>query len=283
MRIIPFIVLCAFALPVPAVFAQHSDVLLADVNGQVDIGSAVDPSGPNEEFSLGTTTFESILVPGSAPVNPVDYESDEPGFFGLDAVGNVDDLTALGASALPGAASVSISASSFAAQGANAALFYWDGTGGVSFAPAPAGTTFAFNPANDFAMTDANGGMDDHPFYELNAAAGTPADGVYLVSPVIDVAGLESSDPFYIVLLADALITGEEDAELVEEALEDLEEGLAADALVDFGGGITKDFAFYEEAVEFVEETIAIPEPSSALLCLAGSCVLALMQSRSRR
>jgi hypothetical protein len=263
--------------------AQHSDVLVTAVNGQVAIGSAADVDGPNENFDVTTKTFESVLLAGFSPVNPADYEGEEPGYFALNAIGDAAELTNLGASALPNGADVSISASVFSVGGASASLFYWDGVGAVNFQPAAAGTTFAFDPATNFATTDANGGMDDHPIYELEAAAGTPVDGVYLVSPRIDVAGLARSDNFYLVLLADALIADEDAAELVEEALESLAEGTATDALVDFGNGAMKDFAFYEEAVEFVADNVVVPEPGTALLLFSAIACLVSNRTRSER
>lgn len=278
-HLLHYVFLISVLLPITA-HAQHSDVLVTSVNGQVAIGAAEDINGPDEDFNLDTNTFESILVPGFSPVTPADYESEAPGFFALNSIGNAAELAGLGATALPSDTSLSIGLSNFSVDGAMSTLFYWDGTGNVDFAPAPAGTSFAFDPAADFATTNANGGFEDHPIYELDAATGVPADGVYLISPVVDVAGLTTSDNFFIVLLADALITGEDDAELVEEALEDLEEGLALDAVVDFGGGVMKDFAFYEAAVEFVEETVAIPEPTSLLLGLSS---LGLIMAGSRK
>ncbi|QDS98733.1 PEP-CTERM sorting domain-containing protein [Adhaeretor mobilis] len=251
-------------------FAQHSDVLVTNVGGQVAIGAASDIGNPDESFDLETIVFETIMVPGFEPPTPADYESEEPGFFALNGTSDAAELAALGASALPGNAGVSVSASSFSIGGATSTLFYWDGQGSVNFTPAPAGTTFSYSPATNFETTGPNGDMDGHPVYQLDASSGLPADGVYLVSPTVDVDGLATSDPFYSVLLADALIVDEDDEEAVEEALEALEEGLTTDAVVDFGGGVTKEFAFYEEAVEFVEETFAIPEPSTALLSLAA-------------
>lgn len=263
-----------------AVSAQHSDVLVTNIGGQVVIGAAEDVDGPSESFDTDTKVFESVLLPGFSPVATADYESDEPGFFGLNSVGNASDLTALGATALPAGAGVSISSSNFTVDGQTASLFYWDGTGAVSFAPAAAGTTFGFDPAANFATTNANGGMDDHPIYELDAASGAPADGAYLIAPVVDVDGLTTSEKFYIVLLADSLITGEDDAELVEEALEGLEEGIATDALVQFPGGASKDFAFYEEAVEFVADNLVVPEPNTALLGLMAMAMLCTKKNR---
>jgi hypothetical protein len=69
--------------------------------------------------------------------------------------------------------------------------------------------------------------------------------------------------------LVDALIEDEDDLELVEAALEGFEEG-APDALVDFGGGVTKDFAFYEEGVEWIESNLVVPEPTSCALAAIG-------------
>lgn len=246
--------------------AQHSDVLVTDIGGQVVIGAAEDIDELTESFDVDTKLFESILLPGFSPVSPADYESEEPGFFGLNAVSDAAALSSLGATALPGGAAVGVSPSSFTVDGESASLFYWDGSGTVDFAPAPAGTIFAFDPLANFATTGANGDMDDHPIYEVDSASGTPADGVYLIAPVVSVDGLVDSEKFYMVLLAEALITGEGDAELVEEAIEGLEEGLTMDALVQFPGGASKDFAYFEEAVEFVERNLVIPEPSTAIL-----------------
>ena len=260
-------------LPASSLHA-HSDILLVDVGGQVTIGAAEDIGGPEESFDLDTELFEMIFVPGFQPPTPADYESSEPGFFGLHAVSDAADLGSLGASALPGSASVSANSPSFTFDGQSASLFYWDATGAVNFTPAPVGTTFNFDPAAGFATTGANGDMDEHPIYQLEkAGAGVPDDGVYLISPTVDVAGLTTSDNFYMVMLVDSLIgsvnDAEDDLEAIEHALEEMEEGLADDAIVDLGGGNIKDFAFFEEAVEYVEETI-VPEPSTMALALLG-------------
>ena len=275
------------ALQTSASLAQHSDVLLADVGGQVAIGTAEEIGDPNNEaFALGAGAFETILLPGFPPVFLTDYFADEPGFFGLDAIGRASELAALGANALPGGAAVSISTTSFTIDGASAELFYWDGLGAVDFDPAPAGTTFSFNPSASFASSGANGAMDDHPVYQLDAAGGgAPADGVYLISPVIDVAGLTTSDSFYMVLLAESLIgsvnIAEDDAEAIEEHLEELEAGGNPND-VDFGNGNVKGFAFFEEAVEYVEENLVIPEPATGLSALIALALLIPARNRCR-
>ena len=258
----------------PARFSwAHSDVLVTNVGGQVAVGSAEDINGPQESFDLDTRVFESILRGGfSHPTLAADYEAVEPGFFALNAVSDAADLASLGASALPTGAGVSLSLSSFTLDGDSATLFYWSGTGPVNFDPAPAGTTFEFQPATNFATTGPNGDMDNHPVYRLNVGgSGMPADGVYLIAATVDVAGLAASNKFFAVLLVDQLIDTEDDLEELEEALEALEEGISSTAF--FHG---KDFAFYEDAVEFVEDNIAVPEPSAAVLAMLAMGLVTL-------
>jgi hypothetical protein len=254
--------------------AQHSDALLVSVGGQVVVGTASDIDGPNEQFALDAGVFELIMRAGFAPPLPADYETDEPGFFALHGTADAAALAALGAEPLPGGAQVSAELTSFNVGGADS-LFYWNGSGAVDFqsaADALPAVQFGFSPVA-FGTTDANGALDGHPIYQLNlAGAAKPADGVYLVAPRIGVAGLDPSDPFYAVVLVDALITGEDQLELVEHALDELEAG-GPDALVDFGGGVTKDFAFYEAAVEWVESNLVVPEPAALSLALFASVV----------
>jgi hypothetical protein len=266
----------AVAAPAADAFA-HSDALLVNVGGQVVVGTAEDIDGPDEAFALDAGLFESILRAGFAPPTPADYEGDEPGFFGLHGVNDASDLSALGASALPAGAAVSGSLTPFTVNGQLDSLFYWDGAGAVDFQPisiAQAGVTFAFQPAA-FGSTGANGDVDDHPIYQINAATGTPADGVYLIAPQIEVVGLTASKPFYMALLVDSLIQTEDDLELVEVALEAFEEG-APNAIVDFGGGVTKDFAYYEEGVEWIESNVVVPEPAACALAVVGFVAVAV-------
>ena len=274
--------LAAFALVGQASTAlAHSDALVVNVGGQVVVGTAEDIDGPDEAFELGAGVFEAILRAGFAPPIPADYEGNEPGFFGLHAVNDAGDLAALGASALPASAAVSGSLSPFTVNGNVDSLFYWDGVGSVNFQPisiAQPGVAFAFQPTA-FGATGANGQLDDHPIYQINLPSGTPADGVYLIAPQISVAGLSDSEPFYMAFLVDALIQSEDDVELVEGALEAFEEG-APNAIADFGG-VTKDFAFYEESVEWIESNLVVPEPGSAALAALGMASFAFFRRRS--
>jgi hypothetical protein len=141
---------------------------LANVNNQVVIGAAADVDGPDESFNLDTLVFENLLRAGFAPPTPADYETDEPGFFALNGVGDANALAMLGAQALPGGASVGIRLSPFTIGSQTSTVFYWDGVGEVDFHPASAGTTYAFNPSAGFAVTGANGDMDDHPIYQVD-------------------------------------------------------------------------------------------------------------------
>ncbi len=270
-------------LSVAEVQAQHSDVLLASVGGQVAIGAINDIDGPNESLDLETRVFESVFIQGFAPPTPADYESIEPGFHAENGVTDAANLAALGASPLPGGASVSANLPTFTVNGNSDMLFYWNGVGAVDFQPiatAQPGVAFAFDPPA-FGTAGVNGDLDDHPVFQVNlAGGGVPADGVYLISPTVDVTGLATSENFFIVGLVDALLETEDEAELVEAALEAFEEG-APDAVVDFGGGVMKDFAFYEEAVKWVEGNLVVPEPSA--LALGGVGVVAATGMRRRR
>lgn len=283
MKIAVAAIAVSLALPVRAAWA-HSDVLVANVAGKTTVGAAEDIDGPDESFDLSTRVFESILRVGFAPPTPADYEGDEPGFFALHSVNDAADLASLGAVPLPGGAAVTASSHSFTIDAATDSLFFWNGVGAVGFQPISAvqpGVTLAFDPPS-FGVTGTQGDLDAHPIYQLNAVAGTPADGVYLISPRVSVAGLASSDPFYIVMLADAFVTGEDQLESVEAALESLEAG-APNAIVDFGGGVTKDFAFFEDAVEWVGENLVVPEPTSAALALLGFVTATRLQRAGGR
>ncbi|MEM9352289.1 MAG: hypothetical protein AAGA92_04685 [Planctomycetota bacterium] len=234
-------------------------MLLVDLGGKVGIGAAEDLN-LTPSFDLTTTVFESILFDASVPPfgstePPADRKSEEPGFFGLNSVSDAAELATLGASALPGLADVSVSLVSN--------VYFWDGTGSVDFSLAPASTTFEFDPSVAFGTTNANGGMDNHPDFVLEADPGVPADGVYAIRAIVSVDGIaQSSDPLTLVMLSDALILSEDDAEIAEEAIED---GIVAT----LESGAMKDFAFYEEAVELLEAApAALPEPSSMFLAI---------------
>ncbi len=247
-----FVVSIFLGFNVGSAFADR-DVFLANVGGKVAIGSAADtsPSDPD----LVTRVFERVVIPGFPPINPSDYGLDEPGFFALPAG---DPELPAGASALPANANVTANLLPFAVGGGSDTLFYWNGVGAVDFvrvSVAQPGVSLVLDP-NPVGSTGASGGADIHPSYRLDkSGAGLPTDGVYLVSPTVSVAGLADSQRFFMLFLADALVTDEDAA---EELLEGLEIGQPI-----FAG---KDFSFFAEASAYVQANLVVPEPSGGML-----------------
>jgi hypothetical protein len=234
--------------------AQHHDVFVTRVGTQTGIGAAdVD----NGAFDLTTRVFEGVLV---ASASPPDYSRDEPGFFALSSMAP-GGLFPSGASALPGNTDVAFSFNTFTVNGNSGNLFYWDGAGAVDFQPVSS-FSMALNPA--IVQTEAAGDLDFHPDFELDDPSGTPANGVYLVSVSAQADGIGPSDPVYFVWLADATITSDL---IAEETEEDIEAGLA--------------FTYFEEAAEYVESHVVIPEPDS--MALVALALGALAVSRKRR
>jgi len=254
------------------------DVFLADVGGQVGIGSANDT--PPTEPALTTRVFSRVLVPGFPPPTFPDYGLDEPGFFALPAG---DAELPLGSSALPANKDVSVNVLPFTIGSGTDTLFYWNGVGAVNFVPistAQSDVSLVIDPIdpmfpNVIGSTGATGGADIHATYRLEkTGAGVPADGAYLISPTVGVAGLTNSPRIFELFLADSLVTSEEDA---EELLEGLEMGQPI-----FAG---KDFSFFADAGNYVQNNLAVPEPCSlAFVGLAGiGFVLCGARQRSTR
>ena len=119
------------------------------------------------------------------------------------------------------------------------------------------------NPASSWRLIrtrlgpPAPAALHEHPVFTIdNGGAGVPLDGVYLIAPTATVAGLTDSQPVYMVWLVDALFDE-------EDAAEGLEASLEQGQTVYLG----KDFAFFEQAVDYVQNQL-VPEPTSGLLSL---------------
>lgn len=267
MKISNLFYLFVAAALMPAAANAHSDILLRGDSGQVVIGAAEDLDGEEGGpfFELGETVFEGVFLAPAAPIPPFffDFQRDEPGFFSAPGVPVGDPL--------PADAAISWT-QPLVGIGNGAGFdstFYWDGTGEVDFQPLSTeqpGVSLDIVELDPLG-TDEFGAIDNHPLFGLTAGA---ADGVYLSAVSVGVEGLDPSDPFFMVWLADGLIGDEDTAETLEGLIEEFEEGGPEPVI----GG--KNFAFYEEAVEFAD---GIPEPSSAVL-MAGLALSALAARR---
>jgi hypothetical protein len=241
------------------------DVYLANVGGQVGIGSANDTSPA--EPDLITRVFSRVMVPGFPPFSPADYGLDEPGYFSLPAG---DSEIPPGASALPGNATVTVNLLPFTVNANTSNLFFWNGSGSVNFQPiSQPGVTMTIDP-NPIGNTGATGGADIHPAYRLdNGGSGIPADGVYLTMGTVSVTGLSDSPRVFFLHLADVLVTDEDDAETITDNL------AMGDTL--FKG---KDFGFFLGAQDYVQNNL-VPEPGT--LSLAFVMITALGGTVRRR
>jgi hypothetical protein len=250
--------------------AQHSDIFLASVGGQVAVGGANDLGTVDENYDLTTRLFEGLMVPDFPPFDPADYGRDEPGVVALPA-GHLGFPA--GASALPTNAAVSVSFPTFTVAGNVDSLFYWDGVGSVDFEPASiAQPGVSFSLDNDpIGNTSDDGDLHVHPAFQIdNGGAGVPDDGVYLVAPIASVVGLDDSERFYMVWLVDALITDDEAAEEVEEAIE-------AGTFEALG----KNFEYFEHAAEYVQSNLIVPEPvSGAIIAIAMGVIVGRWRER---
>jgi hypothetical protein len=247
--------------------------LLASVNGQATVGAANDIGTIDENFNITTNVFQGVLIPNFPPFNPADYGRDEPGFF---ALGNGNPLTPPGASALPGNAQVTINFPSFTVGTHSHSLFFWDGNGSVDFQPiltTQPGVGLTLHP-DPIASTNADGSVHQHSAWELALEPDgppVPSDGVYLLSPTASVVGLSDSKPFFTLFLVDHTITNEDDAGA-------LKDGLDAGQPV-FNG---KDYTYFNDAKDYVQKNLAVPEPSMLALAGAAAAALATCMLRQR-
>lgn len=224
--------LFAVVFPVaPCSLAQHFDIFLARPasGSQTIIGGAdVDELSYDDvtrifEVELGAVAGEFIaLEPGVNHPNIHD-----PGLAAYPA----------SAAGLQPGDVLRLRKREFTLDSTTSELFYWDGTGGVSFAPPAAG--FRIDLGDPLPSTAGPGGaFDDHPFLVVDSDA---LSGIYLASVYGIVDGFEPSQPVYLVMGT--------------IGLDDLHEKL-------------------ELAAEYVHRTLVVPEPATLGLAAMVCCLL---------
>lgn len=244
----------------------HFDVFVAAPDGGTGTvygGIDVDDG----DIELGLQVFEVEL--GKNTLSNV-FNSDEPGF------NHPADDTALpaGSATLIQGDEILVRGLDLTIGGVTAPLFYWDGSGAVSFAPA-VGTTFDIitpvpgNPS--IGAAGADGGFDDHPIFELSSGGTLPATGIYLGAMEVEAEGYDPSDPLYLVMGTECLITpeflgisqGDFDMLTDEELDEELEE------VIEMGAG-------------YVEANV-VPEPNGLLLAAMGLFAMMMIRRTGNR
>lgn len=130
-------------------------------------------------------------------------------------------------------------------------LFFWDGVAPVAFTPAAA--DFRIDGGDPLGSAAGTGGVfDDHPFLVVDSDT---LPGIYLTSVVGVADGFDPSDPVFLVMGTEELITAEflgiSQAEFDLLSDEEIEEQL--DEVID-------------TAIDYVEGHVVVPEPGSLVL-----------------
>ena len=224
----------ALGLVAGPALAVHNDVLIYSTgtklqSGGIDLGADEEPGGGDDSFGSPTNVFEGEL----ADLGGV-WEGEEPGVNAISQANH--NAFATGGFALPGSADLNFTLKSFEISGNSRNLWYWDGSGPVSFGAPGAGTQLSVFDVFPFATVDgsatdqmaiapwettgADGSLHQHRLYQLTGP-GT-LEGIYLVALEFSVAGVDSSDLVYLVFNAGL---DEEDHEAAVEFVEALNGG----------------------------------------------------------
>ncbi|TWT86501.1 hypothetical protein Mal64_33270 [Pseudobythopirellula maris] len=197
-----------------AVQAQHSDVLLAVLDGQIATGFAENVGSGSTTHALGKRVFTRTLGSG--------LFANDPGFFALPS--GSPSLPS-GAEALPGSFNLYWDLMPMTLAGSSprfsSGLLYWDGVGEVDFGAPPEDdySLALFNPIAEsiaatvspqvavgprLLTTRSNGSTDTHNYFVLDDDtdpddASQAADGVYLAAMRLRAEGLRASEPFYLL------------------------------------------------------------------------------------
>ena len=250
-----------FFIAADAANAQHFDIFLARpaVGNQTVIGGAdVD----NLAYDDVTRVFEVDLGELGA-----EFFALEPGVNHPDTNFPTNAYPASASPLVPGD-TLRLLKTSVSVGGDVADLFYWNGVDPVSFSPAAA--NFRIELGDPLTDTPGIGGsFDDHPFFFIDDIS---LPGVYLASAYGVVDGFAPSASVYLVMGTESLITPaflgitQEEFDLLDE--EALDEALEL---------------VIEQAAEWVESNLVVPEPGTLVLASAASCALLLTSRRQRR
>jgi hypothetical protein len=242
--------------------AQHFDIFLArPATGSTTVIGGADVGG--QTFDDVTRIFEVEL----APSGPGEYLALEPGV-------NHPNINDPGVVAYPASAValqsgdiLRLAQRTFTVAGNTDDLFYWDGIGAPAFTPATA--SFHVDGAAPLSGTAGVGGaFDEHPFLIVDSAA---TAGIYLASLTGTVDGFAPSEPVYLVMGTEDLITpaflgiGQAEFDMLSD--DELDEALEA---------------VIEAGVEYVEANV-VPEPAAAVIFTSAVIGAALFRGARRR
>lgn len=228
----------------------HFDVFLGrPVSGTQTVYGGIDVDDADVE--LGVRIFEVELEENTLDGT---FEAIEPGFNHPESdaslpagVASLIDGDAIRARLLP-----------TTLGNTTADLFYWNGLGPAAFTAATTG--FEIQAGDPIGTAGSGGGFDDHPIFVVGSVGGTtPPLGIYVASFEAQVGDLDPTDPLFMVMGTEGLITAEflgisaTAFEMMTD--EDLDEAL--EGVIELG-------------VDFVQANIAVPEPASLLLVLSA-------------
>ena len=138
------------------------------------------------------------------------YSQNHPAITAADAEAG-DSLYSSAFQFLPANTAVHFAFDAFNASGTLTNLAYWDGTGEVNFAPVSNGATLSIEQTTidgspldvdgfDIATTSSGGGIHAHPYHKLENGGTAPDQGVYLWCMEISMPGMNTSDPYFVVM-----------------------------------------------------------------------------------
>jgi hypothetical protein len=262
----------------------HYDVFVTSNGTQLVIGG-FDDTATTATVPVGQMrVFGGEVVPTGGGAAAA-YEAASPGEPGFRAatqasLNNPGLTTPAGVfSALPGGTPLTFTFQPITIDAATRNLFFWNGTGPVSFAPVAADVVFgltkqggggwtrsinggsaevvAGNTIQSTGTGSAAGAVHTHLFASIGKAGAAPDQGFYLSALQLQVAGLAASDPIYFVFGA------------LDPAAMTSEQLLAFEAA-------------HGSAEAWVDATL-VPVPEPAGLAMAGAALAGCAGAMARR